>query len=102
MKSALEIALEKSAKLAEGDPTAVKLTDEQRVKIAEVEQEYRAKIAEHEIMTDSKIRAIALQASGREFSEQVMLLREQLAQEKVKLEEEKAARIQAIREGKVQ
>lgn len=100
MKSALEIALEKSAKLAEGDPAQVKLTDEQRARIAAVEQEYRAKIAEQEIMTESKIKVIALQATGREFSEQILLLRDRLAQDKAQLEAEKTARIQAIREEK--
>ncbi|MBI4553391.1 MAG: hypothetical protein HY710_14095 [Candidatus Latescibacteria bacterium] len=98
MKSALEIALEKSAKLMEGEPAQARLTDEQRAKIAAIEQEYRAKAAEQEIMVESKIKTVALQATGREFSEQVMLLREQLTQEKMKLEEEKQARIQAIRE----
>ena len=98
MKSALEIALERTAKLSEGEAT-VKLTDDQRAKIAELEQEYRAKIAEQEIMAETHIKALALQTSGREFSEQVMLLREQLNQDKQRLDAEKTARVQAVRDG---
>lgn len=96
MKSALDIAMEKTAKAAEDRS---KLTDEQRNRIAEVEKEYQAKIAEQEIMVESKLKAAARQATGQEFNELVTALRDQLAQEKNRLEEEKTAKIQAIRAG---
>ena len=96
MKSALEIAMEKTAKMQEGGS----LTDEQRDKIGSLEKEYKAKIAEREIMAESKIKTIAMQEEGRAFSEHVTQLREHLAQEKAQLEEEKAAKIKAVREGK--
>ena len=48
MKSALEIALEKTATQGRS-----KLTDEQRSEISNLEKEYRAKIAEKEIMVES-------------------------------------------------
>ena len=95
MKSALEIAMEKTAKMQEGGP----LTDEQRDKISEIEKEYQAKIAEMEIMVESRIKMIATQEVGAEFSDQVTLLREEMAKEKGLFEQEKAEKIKAIREG---
>ena len=94
MKSALEIAMEKTAGAQQGG----KLTAEQRNGIAELEKEYQAKIAEQEIMIESKIKALAIQAQGHEFQEQVNALREQLVQEREHLEAEKNAKIQAVRD----
>ena len=94
MKSALEIAMEKTAGAQQGG----KLTDEQRGAIADLEKECQAKIAEQEIMTESKIKALAARATGPEFQEQAHALREQLAQERERLEEEKRAKIQAVRD----
>ena len=94
MKSALEIAMEKTAAAQEGG----KLTDEQRSAIGDLEKEYQAKTAEQEIMIESKIKAVAAQAQGPEFQEQVHALREQLAQERERLDAEKKAKIQAVRD----
>lgn len=94
MKSALEIAMEKTAGAQQGG----KLTDEQRKGIADLEKEYQAKIAEQEIMIESKIKALAVKAQGHEFQQQVHALREQLVQERERLEAEKNAKIQAVRD----
>ncbi len=94
MKSALEIAMEKTAGAQQGG----KLTDEQRSAIGDLEKEYQAKVAEQEIMIESKIKVLAAQATGPEFQQQVHALREQLVQERERLEEEKKAKIQAVRD----
>lgn len=94
MKSALELALEKTANLQEGGP----LTDEQRAEIADTEKIYQAKIAEQEIMLQSKLKSAAIQLHGADFSEVVGELRRQLGEEKDRLEREKAGKITAIRE----
>ncbi len=94
MKSALEIAMEKTA----GAEQVGKLTDEQRSAIGDLEKEYQAKIAEQEIMVESKIKLLAAQATGHEFQEQVHALREQLAQERERLDEDRKAKIQAVRD----
>ena len=94
MKSALEIALEKTA----GAQQSGKLTETQRSTIGDLEKEYQAKIAEQEIMVESKIKLLAAQATGPEFQEQVHALREQRLQERERLEEEKKKKIQAVRE----
>ncbi len=96
MKSALELALEKTAKMQDGGP----LTDEQREKISEIEKEFQAKIAEMEIMVESRIKMVAVQEAGAAFSEQVSLLREEMAKEKGLFEKEKTERIRVVREGK--
>ena len=94
MKSALEIALEKTASAQQGG----KLTEKQRSTIGDLEKEYQAKIAEQEIMVESKIKILAAQATGPEFQEQVHALREQLLQERERLEEDKKQKIQSVRE----
>jgi len=95
MKSALEIAMEKTAGGQEGGA----LTDEQKSAIGELEKEYQAKIAEQEIMVESKIKALAAQAAGPEFNEAVQVMRQQLVEERNRLESKKAKNIQAIRDG---
>ena len=93
MKSALEIALEKTA--TQGGS---KLTDEQRSEISNLEKEYRAKIAEKEIMVESKIKQLAVQAGGPAFQTQVAALQEQLLQERERLEEDREKKIKAVRD----
>ncbi len=95
MKSALELAMEKTARTQEGGS----LTDEQRSQIGELEKEYQAKIAEMEIMVESRIKMMASQEVGAEFGDQVGLLREEMAKERELLEKEKATKIQAVRDG---
>lgn len=94
MKSALEIAMEKTAAAQQGGG----LTDGQRSAIGDLEKEYQAKIAEQEIMIESKIKTLAAQATGPEFQQQVYALREQLLQERERLEGEKKAKIQSVRD----
>ena len=94
MKSALEIALEKTASAQQ----VGKLTEKQRSTIGDLEKEYQAKIAEQEIMVESKIKLLAAQATGPEFQEQVHALREKLLQERERLEEDKKQKIQSVRE----
>lgn len=94
MKSALEIAMEKTA----GTQRGGRLTEKQRNGIADLEKEYQAKIAEQEIMIESKIKALAVQVQGHELQQQVHALQEQLVQERESLEADKKAKIQAVRD----
>ena len=54
MKSALELAMEKTEKLVSKQSTG--LSDAQKKRIAEIEAECRAKVAEAEIMLEGKMR----------------------------------------------
>ena len=80
MKSAYELAMERLEKQA----PSVKVTDEQRAAIAEIDSTYRAKIAEREVFLAS---LIAKATAAREMME-VESLRVQLSSEVRRLQEE--------------
>lgn len=88
MKSAYELAMERLQKHA---PT-VKLTAEQKTAIAELESQYAAKIAQREIGLKDEI----VKAESNGDVEEAAKLREQLANERKKLQaelEEKKERV---------
>ena len=88
MKSAYELAMERLEKSA---PT-VKLTDEQKAQIAEIDSIYKARIAEKELFLKGKIEEAGLNSSFAEFEQ----LEKQLAMEIRRLQEdceEKKAKI---------
>ena len=88
-KSAIEIAMEKLR--ARGDFPETSLTDEQKAEIGEIRSRYRAKIAELEIQQEAKMRAAT-------SLEELDALREELAREKARLEEETEKKVRAVRE----
>jgi hypothetical protein len=90
MKSAYELAMERLEKSA---PT-VKLTDEQKAQIAEIDSTYKARIAEKELFLQDKIREAGLTGTFQEFEQ----LQAQLAAEIRRLHEdceEKKAKVRA-------
>jgi hypothetical protein len=89
MKSAYELAMER---LQKGAPT-VKLNDDQKAQLAEIDSQFRAKIAEKELFLKREIgKAIA---AGK-FDE-VEQLQQQLAMEMRRLEEERESRKEKLR-----
>lgn len=91
MKSAYELAMER---LRESDPEAVRaLTDEQRERLAELDAIYRAKIAEREVFLTGKLREAEV-SGDRVATEQI---RQQLAGERARLEEERDEKKNAVR-----
>lgn len=90
MKSAYELAMER---LKEAEPERTPLTNEQKVRLAELKQHYKAKIAERQVFLDSKIKAEKI-AGNREEAEAVA---RQLREEKIRLEEEMEAKAEKIR-----
>jgi len=80
MKSAYELAMERLEKQA----PQVKLTDEQREKIAEIVKKFKAKIAEKEVFLNNLIAEAT--AEGR--YEEIPQLKAQLASEVARLEQE--------------
>lgn len=81
MKSAVELMMER---LAKQDPV-VKLTEEQKAALAEIDDAYRAKIAEREVFLTAQIEG-ARAKGDREGMEEV---RTQLGRERRRLEEER-------------
>jgi hypothetical protein len=89
MKSAYELAMERLQK----DAPTVKLNDDQRAQLAELDSQFRAKIAEKELFLKGEIgKAIA---AGK-FDE-VEQLQQQLATETRRLEEDRESRKEKLR-----
>ncbi len=68
MKSALELAMEKTAKMVSQEDS--ELTESQKKRISGIEAEFQAKVAEAEIMLEQKIRGI--DAADPELAEAVL------------------------------
>lgn len=90
MKSAYELAMERLA--ASGDKSQP-LSDEQKAQMAEIDEKYRAKVAERELFLTPKL--AQAQATGQ-FSD-AEDIRKQLVNEKARLEEEREAEKEKIR-----
>lgn len=88
-KSAIEIAMEKLR--ARGDFAETALSNEQKAEIAETRSFYRAKIAELEIQQESKMKAAA-------SLDELEALRDELAREKERLNEEMEKKVRAVRQ----
>ena len=83
MKSAYELAMER---LAKSDPTAgKKLAAEQKGRLAEIDRVYQGKLAEREIFLRQKLDAALAEANADEAEQ----IRQQIAAEKTRLEEER-------------
>jgi hypothetical protein len=89
MKSAYELAMER---LAKGQPT-IKLTDEQKKQLAEVDSTFKARIAEKELFLKGEIQKA--QAAGK-FDE-MESLEKQLANEIKRLQENCEAKKEKLR-----
>lgn len=92
MKSAYELAMERLQK----QTPSVQLTDDQRREIAEIDSQYRAKIAERELLLEDQIRRE--QASGN--IAEIDQLRKQLSSELRRLSEESEQKKEKIRQAR--
>lgn len=94
MKSAYELAMER---LAKSDPDASKpLNAEQKTRLAELDKVYQGKIAEREIFLRQKLDAALAEGNADEADQ----IRQQIASEKARLEEEREAEKDAVRRSK--
>ena len=93
MKSAYELAMER---LAKSDPSAAPLTTEKKERLADIDRVYQGKIAEREIFLKQQLQA-ALKARNLEEADK---LRQQIASEKARLEEEREDEKERIRRSK--
>jgi len=92
MKSAYELAMERLNKQS----PPVKMTEQQKKQIAELESKYRAKIAEREIALKDQIAS----ASGAGDFEKTEKLEEELARERRKLQAELEEKKDQVRQAK--
>jgi hypothetical protein len=93
MKSAYELAMER---LAKSDPSTGSLTPEQKGRLAEIDRVYQGKIAEREIFLKQQLKA-SLSAQNLEEADKV---RQQIAGEKARLEEEREDEKERVRRAK--
>lgn len=94
MKSAYELAMER---LAKSDPAAGKpLTAEQKSRLADIDRVYQGKWAEREIFLQKQLND-ALAGGNAEEADKV---RQQLANEKARLQEEREEEKDRVRSGR--
>ena len=94
MKSAYELAMER---LAKSDPSANKpLSPEQKSRLADIDRVYQGKTAEREIFLQKQLNE-ALAAGNAEEADKI---RQQLANEKARLQEEREAEKDRVRSGR--
>ena len=89
MKSAYELAMERLAK----DQPIVTLTDDQKKRLAEIDSQFKARIAEKELFLNGEIQKAG--ASGK--FEEVESLQKQLRSEVRRLQEECEAKKEKLR-----
>lgn len=94
MKSAYELAMEKLA--AKLPPTGRKLTKDQKVKMAKLDNLYKSKIAECELELKPKITAANSAGKNEDAQKIEEILRAEVQKLRGKLEDEK----EKIRQGK--
>ena len=92
MKSAYELAMERLEK----ESPSLKLTDDQRSQLAEIDSLYKSKMAEKELLLKDQIQRE--QAAGK-FKE-VESLQQQLSSELRRLAQECESKKESVREGK--
>ena len=92
MKTAYELAMERLKKSDEAAGIETRpLTDQQKAEIAEVRSVYKAKVAQEEVMVESKLRA-TFDPAERD------VLQQQLRREREHLTSEQDAKIDKIRQ----
>jgi hypothetical protein len=92
MKSAYELAMERLEK----ESPSIKLTDDQRSQLAEIDSLYKSKMAEKELLLKEQIQRE--HAAGK-FKE-VESLQQQLSSELRRLAQECESKKESVREGK--
>jgi hypothetical protein len=94
MKSAYDLAMER---LAKSDPEAGRpLSAEQKTRLADIDRVYQGKLAEREIFLKKKLDDLL---AGQKFDE-VEQIKQQLASERARIEEEREAEKDGVRREK--
>lgn len=92
MKSAYELAMER---LQASDPDVKPLTEEQKEALAEIDRDYSARFAEREVFLQKQL-ADALNRAEFDEAEKI---KQQIAGEKARLDEEKEEKKNRVRAG---
>jgi predicted DNA-binding transcriptional regulator len=91
MKSSYELAMER---LAKSDPAAAKpLTAAQKARLAEIDRVHQGKLAEREIFLKKQLD----EAYAAQKPEEIAKIKQQLANERARIEEEREAEKERVR-----
>ena len=93
MKSAYELAMER---LKAAEPDATPLTAEQKERLAELDVRYKGKMAEREIF----LRKALDEAAERGEGEEIEKIRQQMVNERARLEDERESEKEKVRHGR--
>ena len=94
MKSAYELAMER---LAKSDPNSDRpLTPQQKDRLAEIDRVYQGKLAEREIFLKKQLN----DAFADRKAEEVQKIKQQIASERSRLEDEREEEKERVRRGK--
>ena len=100
LKSAWELSLERSDKLAPELKSQKKLTENQKQDISEIRKEYTAKIADRDLTSQDKIRKHSDRVRPEEIEAKKLELEEQFQFDKKTLEEEMEKEVEVVRDRK--
>ena len=97
LKSAWELSLERSEKLVPELKNKKKITKEQKEKISDIRKEYKAKIADKDVMLQDKLRKLHNRIPPDEIQYAIEELQKKFAEEKRAFEEEMEKEIESVR-----
>jgi len=97
LKSAWELSLERSEKLVPELKNKKKITKKQKAKISDIRKEYKAKIADKDVMLQDKLRKLHDRIPPDEIQHVMEELQREFAEEKKAFEEEMEKEIESAR-----
>ena len=100
LKNSWELSLERSDDLVPELKSKKKLTKKQKDQIAEIRIDFTAKIADHDVTMQDKVRKLSDRVPPEEVAGAKMKLEAQFRDDKQSLEEEMEKEIESIRNSK--
>ena len=100
LKSSMELSLERSDDLVPELKSKKKLTKKKKDQIAEIRIDFTAKIADHDVTMQDKVRKLSDRVPPEEVAGAKMKLEAQFRDDKQSLEEEMEKEIESIRNSK--
>ncbi len=97
LKSAWELSLERSEKLVPELKNKKEITEEQKKKIGDIRMEYKAKIADKDVMLQDKLRKLHDRIPLEEMQHATVELQKEFAEEKKAYEDKMEKEIESIR-----
>ena len=97
LKSAWELSLERSEKLVPELKNKKKITKRQKEKISDIRKEYKAKIADKDVMMQDKLRKLHDRIPPEEVKYVMEALQKEFVEEKKALEEKMEKEIESVR-----